>query len=104
MLIAFLRDFKKNYVKRKRNVEFLNNVSLSDYLMKFLYFYGNFEMNKKCIDIRDKGDVKKKRDMDGNFSLIDPISGEDIGKEAYKAKECFYSFKNRYNLMTNNPF
>lgn len=53
MLLAFLRDFKKNYVKRKKNVEFLNNVSLADYLMKFLYFYGNFEINRKYIDLRD---------------------------------------------------
>lgn len=48
--------------------------------------------------------MKRKKEIDGSFSLIDPINGEDIGKDAYKAKECFYSFKNRYNLMTNNPF
>lgn len=48
MILAFLRDFKQQQIK-KNSVESLNDVTLSEYLMKFLSFYGNFDYKKKSI-------------------------------------------------------
>lgn len=46
MILGFLRDFKQQQIK-KNSVESLNDVTLSEYLMKFLSFYGNFDYKKK---------------------------------------------------------
>ena len=58
MILAFLWDFKEQQLK-KNDVESLKDITLSEYLMKFLSFYGNFDYKKKGISMeQQKGIVK----------------------------------------------
>lgn len=37
---------------KKNNVESLNDITLSEYLMKFLNFYGNFDYKKRAVYLK----------------------------------------------------
>lgn len=78
MIIAFLRDYKEQHLK-KQSIESMNQITLADYLMKFLAFYGNFDYKKKSIYM--VGDVKI-RSLDENsqfFNLYSPIDDRNLG-------------------------
>ncbi len=89
-------------MKRNKSIKELNNISLSEYLLNFLQFYANFRTNQKEIVIRDKGEIRdKNEESNQHFVLYSPIDDEDIGNRAFRIKDVFYIFKNRYNYMMN---
>lgn len=106
LILAFVREYKRIVIS-SRNSEELKSVLLSEYLLKFLEFYGiKFECSKKRILMGDNGRiVDKQYNGDTAFSLISPqTEGHDIGNAAFRIKEVFGIFKNRFQLMTNYQY
>ena len=107
MVLAFLREVRKDYFKSNRLNE-LQNMMLSEYLLKFLEFYGiKFDINLHQIIMQDGGSVvqKNNQNSDYGFSLISPQdSAHDIGNASFRIKEIFNVFKNRFNFLTNYNF
>ena len=54
--------------------------------------------------MKNGGQIVKKKTPDNSFSLLSPIDDSDIGNQAFKIREIFMVFKNRYNLITNIQF
>lgn len=105
MILTFLRAFRKNLAAEKRLNE-LENVTLGEYLLKFFEFYAiKNDWSKKRVIMNDGGDIIDKNCSDSGFSLISPQDIEhDIGKSAYRIKDIFNVFKNRYLFLTNYNF
>lgn len=105
VVLAFLRQYKKDVYYRDRDPRALENLSLAEYLMKFLNFYGSFEMQRKEIHLADGGAIKKKNDPSLGFSLYSPIDiDRNIGGQAFRAREVFGVFRNRYSVITNKAY
>lgn len=105
IILAFLRQYKKDVYYRDRDPKALENVSLSEYLMKFLNFYGSFDLNKKEIHIADGGFIGRKCDPNLGFSLYSPIDPDrNIGSQAFRIRDIFGMFRNRYSVMTNKAY
>lgn len=107
MVLAFLREIRKDYSNNNRINE-LQNMMLSEYLLKFLEFYGlKFDINVHQIIMQDGGSVVEKNTQNSEygFSLISPQdSTHDIGNASFRIKEIFSVFKNRFNFLTNYNF
>lgn len=104
LVLTFLREFKDDFVFKKKDVQKLNNVSLSEYLMKFFQFYMNFDFNRKEIVVEGGGKIRTKNSNENGFVLYSPINGANIGGQAFRIREIFGTFKNRYNFVTNHSF
>lgn len=105
LILAFLREFKRTMLER-RGIEELKTVLLSEYLVKFLEFYGlNFDCARKMIIMKDSGRIVDKTSKDSTFSLISPqCDTHDIGASSFRIKEVFNTFKNRFYFCTNFNF
>jgi len=105
LILAFLRDYKKKILEKK-GLEELKTVLLSEYLLKLLEFYGLlFDCSKKRILMKDSGRIIDKPTKDQGFSLISPqCETHDIGNAAFRIKEVFNTFKNRFYFCTNYNF
>lgn len=105
LILSFLREFKRNMLER-RGIEELKSILLSEYLIKFLEFYGlNFDTLRKKIIMKDSGKIVEKNTKDSGFSLMSPqCDTHDIGSAAFRIKEIFNTFKNRYYFCTNYNF
>lgn len=81
---------------------------LSEYLLKFLEFYGiKVDINLHQIIMQDGGSIVQKNNQNSEygFSLISPQdSTHDIGNASFRIKEIFNVFKNRFNFLTNYNF
>jgi non-canonical poly(A) RNA polymerase PAPD5/7 len=102
IILAFLRHYKRELIESK-GAEELKSVLLSEYLLKFLEFFGvNFDCARQRIIMGDNGKIVEKGNRDAAFSLISPqYDSHDIGNAAFRIKEVFSCFKNRFNFMTN---
>lgn len=102
IILAFLRKYKREMIETN-GAEELKSVLLSEYLLKFLEFYGiTFDCAKEMIFMADNGRIVQKGSRDASFSLISPqYEHHDIGNAAFRIKEVFMCFRNRYNFMTN---
>jgi non-canonical poly(A) RNA polymerase PAPD5/7 len=106
MIIAFLREFKRNKIQ-KQGISSLEEVLLSEYLLEFLNFYGNrFNINDEEIDMIQGGTIKKKRDRNNlGFSVKYTDKNDvNIGAQAFKIRDVFACFRNRYNYIKNYNF
>lgn len=105
IILAFLRYYKREILEN-RGAEELKSVLLSEYLLKFLEFYGIcFDCNKQKIVMGENGKIEEKKVRDNSFSLLSPqFDSHDIGSAAFKIKEVFNCFKNRFYFMTNYNF
>jgi non-canonical poly(A) RNA polymerase PAPD5/7 len=105
MILAFLRHFKKRKIEEK-GIRGLENVSLAEFLLKFMQFYGSeFDYVRKEITMTHGGQIWDKYKPNYSFTLISPQNPDhDIGSQAFKFKEVFSVFKNRFNFMTNIEF
>lgn len=107
MVLAFLREVRRDYSNNRRLNE-LQNMMLSEYLLKFLEFYGlKFDLNLHQIIMQDGGSVVEKNSQNSEFgfSLISPQdSTHDIGNASFRIKDIFNVFKNRFNFLTNYNF
>ena len=105
VILAFLRYYKREMIE-KRGAEELKSVLLSEYLLKFLEFYGiNFDCTRQKIIMGDNGRIVEKNSRDGAFSLLSPqFDSHDIGNAAFRIKEVFNCFKNRFYFLTNYNF
>lgn len=105
MILAFLRQFKKNLYYKKRNMDHVDNATLSDYVLGFLNFYANFDVVKKEIHISDGGMVKQKSESSLYFKLISPVDQTvNIAGQSYRMREIFGVFRNRFKVMTNKAY
>ena len=104
MILSFLRYYKSNIVERYGEFQ-LEKVTLGDYLLNFLKFYGqDFDFQRKEIDMVDGGAILNKRESSFNFSLWSPQDpNHNIGNQCFKFKEIFGVFRNRYNFVSNYP-
>lgn len=102
LILAFLRYYKRQVIE-KCGAEELKSVLLSEYLLKMLEFYGiSFDCNKQRIIMGDNGRIVEKANRDGSFSLISPqYDSHDIGSAAFRIREIFGCFKNRFHFVTN---
>lgn len=107
MVLAFLREVRKDYFNKNRLNE-LQNMMLSEYLIKFLEFYGlKFDLNFHQIIMQGGGSIVEKntQNTEYGFSLISPQdSTHDIGNASFRIKDIFNVFKNRFNFLTNYNF
>lgn len=93
MILAFLREMRKE-LARDHKIDTLKNITLGEYLLKFLEFFGlKFDINKKRIIMIGGGSIVNKPNQDDRFSLISPQDPDhDVGHSSYKAKEIFKIF------------
>ncbi len=80
---------------------------LSDYLIgMFQYFSLEFNEKESLISMTNGGEVlKKSKGQDQAFSLMSPQDEQhDIGNAAFRIKDVFAFFKNRFNFMINFNF
>lgn len=68
--------------------------------MKFLDFYGNFDIKNKEINT-DKKLLEPKNANTNHFSLFSPVNQIDIGKQAYNIFKVFDVFRNRVKILKN---
>lgn len=105
IILAFLRQYKKDVYYKDRDPKALENLSLSEYLLKFLNFYATFDLNKKEIQMADGGAIRRKTDPSLGFNLYSPIDiDRNIGGQAFRIREVFGVFRNRFGLITNKAF
>lgn len=105
IILAFIRQYKKDVYFKDRDYKALENLSLSEFLMKFLHFYGTFEPTRKEIHMSDGGSIKKKNEQSLGFNLYSPIEPDrNIGGQAFRIREIFGAFRNRYNTITNKAY
>lgn len=102
IILAFLRKYKRDLIEAK-GAEELKSVMLSEYLLKLLEFYGvTFDCIRDRIIMGENGKIVPKNSRDSAFSLISPqYDHHDIGNAAFRIREVFSCFKNRFNFMTN---
>ena len=102
MILAFLREFKSKLI-HSHNVSILMNISLSDYLINFLSFYGlEFKYRDYEIVMSEGGQIRRRDDEGIGFRLISPQdNGRDIGAQMFKFRDIFQVFKNRFNVLTS---
>ncbi|KAL4464118.1 hypothetical protein ABPG74_006055 [Tetrahymena malaccensis] len=105
MILAFLRDLRKQYEKENR-VQEIQNITLGEYLLKMFKFYGFFDVDNKRIIMHEGGAIVEKDIRDKRFSLLSPQDPtHDIGNSSFKIKEqVFPLFKNRFQFFTNYNF
>ncbi|KRX10728.1 hypothetical protein PPERSA_00498 [Pseudocohnilembus persalinus] len=104
MILAFLRETRKQYISEKR-IDEIKDISLGEYILKFFEFYGmKNDWSTKRIIMAEGGAVIDKQ-YDNSFSLISPQDSEhDIGASSFKIRDIFNVFKNRFYFMTNFNF
>ena len=102
LVLAFLRHYKRELIEQ-RGAEELKSVVLSEYLLKLLEFYGvTFDSARQQIIMGESGRIIDKPNRDPAFSLISPqYDSHDIGNAAFKIRDVFGAFKNRFYFMTN---
>ena len=72
MLLTFLREFRKQYLKENR-LDKLQYVTLGEYLLKFFEYYSiRNDWSKYKIIMKEGGKIEEKKYQDANFSLISP--------------------------------
>ncbi|CAD8210064.1 unnamed protein product [Paramecium octaurelia] len=105
MILAFLREFRKDFFQHNKEDQ-IKNVTLGEYMIKFLEFYGiKFDVSRKKIVMSQGGRIENKSTQDERFSLFSPQDPDhDVGHSSYKIKEIFKIFQNRHNFLTNYNF
>ena len=104
LVLTFLREVRKDYFEEDREGE-IDEILLSEYLLKFLDFYANFDLCRKQIYVADGGGVVDRYFEGYGLSVMSPQDeSHDIGAAAFRVKEVFGIFRNRYNFMTNYSF
>lgn len=102
MVLAFLREYKKEHITRF-GVKSLNQISLGEYTLEFMNFYGcKFDCDRNQIFLSDGGRVSGKTTPSKDFSLISPYNEhEDIGAKAFRCREIFAVFRYFFRLMSH---
>lgn len=102
MVLSFLRQFKKDQISRF-GAQSLKEVSLGEYVLEFMNFYGSqFDCDRNQILLSDGGRIIDKASPTRDFSLISPYNDcEDIGAKAFRCREIFAIFRYFYRLMLN---
>jgi non-canonical poly(A) RNA polymerase PAPD5/7 len=105
MILTFLREFKKRKVY-EQGLHSLEYISLAEYVLKFMQFYGvEFDFHRREILMTNGGRIVEKDRPAPNLGLISPMNPEhNIGNQAFKLRDVFSVFKNRFNFMTNYSF
>jgi len=104
LVLAFLREVRNTYKEHEREEE-VDKILLSEFILKFFDFFGNFDVARNQILIADGGGIVKKYVRDWGFSVLSPQdSSHDIGKAVFRVREVFGIFKNRYHFMVNYNF
>lgn len=105
LILTFVRKYKKDTSKRNDDIESIKNITLSEYLLKFLQYFGTFDVNQNEIHMADGGSVRRKQRSSLEFCLYSPMEpGFNIGGKAFRIKEIFGSFRNRISIMTNKDY
>jgi len=104
LVLTFLRELRREYILDDMEEE-ISKLLLSELLIKFFEYYANFDITGKQIIVAEGGAVVDKYVKDPSLSVISPQDAtHDIGGSAFKAKEIFGIFKNRYHFLTNYNF
>jgi non-canonical poly(A) RNA polymerase PAPD5/7 len=94
MILCFLRDCRHNK----------KNYTLGEYLLHYLEFYGIDSWTERRIIMKKNQIVYRPAD-NVHFSLMSPQDEtHDIGSSAFKIKDVFALYRNRYRLLTNYNF
>jgi non-canonical poly(A) RNA polymerase PAPD5/7 len=104
LILTFLREIKREYISQDRENE-IPDILLSEYLLKFMDFYANFDISSKQIIIAEGGAIVDKYVKEYALSVISPQEAtHDVGGPCFKAREVFGVFKNRFNFLMNYNF
>lgn len=104
LLLTFLREIRRDYIDQNREDD-IPKILLSEYVLKFLDFYANFDLLNKQIIIAEGGAIVEKYIKEYALSVISPQeASHDVGGACFRAKEIFGIFKNRFHLVTNYNF
>ena len=105
MILSYLREIRKTHFKND-TISRLGRISIGEHLLGFLEFY-SVKLDWKTFRIRmiKGGAIEKKKEFNYGFSLISPgDQTQDIGKSAFKLRELFGTFRNRFHFMTKFNF
>ena len=104
LVLTFLREIRRDYIAGKREDD-IPHILLSEYVMKFLDYYASFDINGRQILIAEGGAVVEKYIKEYALSVISPQeASHDVGGAAFKVKEVFGVFKNRFHFISNYNF
>lgn len=104
LILTFLREIRREYIEQDREDD-IPKILLSEYVLKFMEFYANFDVANNQIIVAEGGAIVEKYVKDHQFSVISPQEAtHDIGGAAFKVKEVFGVFKNRFHFLTNYNF
>lgn len=88
-------------------MEILKKTLLGEYLIGFLEFFGiNFDLNSQEIYM-DEGGFIRNKECKNNLSfsvLFEAEEGNNLGYQAYRIREIFSVFRNRYYFIKNLEF
>ena len=95
----------KNSISQAKDIHCLRDISLSEYLIKFLQFYASFDVFRDEIHMTKGGRLERKINSGGEFCLYSPIEpNHNIGGKSFRVREVFSTFKNRFSLLTNKNY
>lgn len=103
LTLAFLRAYKKEQARDRRKRQ-PSEVTLSEYLVEFLNFWGKFPFHTQEIVIADGGRIQSKRRPSDTLTVYSPITNEDIGHAAFRFRSIFSMFKNRASFLCNYAY
>ena len=105
LVLTFVRELKRDYISIEKRHE-LKDLLLSEMLLMLFEFYGiNFDTSTKTILIANGGGITDKIVKDNSLSVISPQdTSHDIGGPAFRIRDIFNMFKNRYHFLTNYNF
>lgn len=104
LIVHFVREYR-GQCQWKYGAEESNEISLSQFLIRFLFYYSSEFSFKECqINFVGKIGVQRKNPPSNNLCVIFPLEVEtDIGASCHKFFEITRIFKNRFNLLANTP-
>jgi len=102
MMLTYLRELRKDYFKADKIIQ-LSKMSIGEHLVCLLEFYAiKFDFKNYQIRMTRGGSIEKKDTYKYSFSLISPADpNQDIGSSAFKVKELFGTFRNRFYFLTH---
>lgn len=102
LVLAFLSEFKEG---KRRSRGGLEKVSLAEYLIEFLAFWGKtFNHRLEEVVFGERVIIRRKETQDDSLRIISPITDDNLGSSAFRFMGAFSMFKNRANFLLNFSF
>lgn len=102
LVLAFLSKFKEDKRRARGGLE---RVSLAEYLVEFLSYWGKtFNHRTEEVVFGERVVVRQKETQDDSLRILSPVTDDNLGASAFRFLGAFLMFKNRANFLANFAF